>query len=44
MFVVELLGEGNENGYYAVGYTDDITIIINWKFLRQSQRYDKQPW
>jgi hypothetical protein len=27
-----LLGELNEGGYYALGYADDITIVINEKF------------
>jgi hypothetical protein len=27
-----LLGELNEGGYYAIGYADDIAILINGKF------------
>jgi hypothetical protein len=30
--VDELLGELNKEGYYAVGYADDIAILINGKF------------
>jgi hypothetical protein len=30
--VDELLGELNEGGYYAIGYADDIAILINGKF------------
>jgi hypothetical protein len=33
-FVVDnLLWELNSNGYYTVGYADDIAILINGKFL-----------
>jgi hypothetical protein len=27
-----LLGELNEGGYYAIGYADDIAILLNGKF------------
>jgi hypothetical protein len=28
----KLIGELNEGGYYAIGYADDIAILINGKF------------
>jgi hypothetical protein len=42
LVVNELLGELNEGSYYAAGYDDDNTILINGKFP-QSQRYWEQP-
>jgi hypothetical protein len=35
----ELLRGLNESGCFVVGYTDDITILINGEFLTLSQRY-----
>jgi hypothetical protein len=32
--VDKLLRELNEGGYYAIGYADDIAILINGKFLQ----------
>jgi hypothetical protein len=32
LVVDELLWELNSNGYYTVGYADDIAILINGKF------------
>jgi hypothetical protein len=32
LVVDDLLWELNSNGYYAVGYADDIAILINGKF------------
>jgi hypothetical protein len=32
LVVDKLLGELNEGGYYAVGYADNIEILINGKF------------
>jgi hypothetical protein len=32
LVVDELLGELNGNGYYAIGYSDDVAILINGKF------------
>jgi retron-type reverse transcriptase len=43
LVVDELLGELNEGGYHAIGYADDLAILINGKRL-QSQRYCKQAW
>jgi hypothetical protein len=42
LVVNELLGELKEGSYYAAGYDDDNTILINGKFP-QSQRYWEQP-
>jgi hypothetical protein len=34
----------NKNGYYTVGYSDDIEILINRKFPQAPQRSYKEPY
>jgi hypothetical protein len=43
LVVDDILWDLNSNGYYTVGYANDISILINGKSLRLCQRSSKTP-